>query len=453
MEEINKPQICVVGIGEVLIDKIVKNKSNEDKQQLGGAPAIFAYHAAKSHCNGVIVSAIGLDKDGNADEVGKIIQNELQSNGLSNKYIYPVKGKPSGTVIVDNSDVENPSYTIQTDVAWSRIPYTDELKELARNTKAVYYGVLASYVSGTTKNTIDKFLHDVPNDCLKIFDVNIRRNPDKNGKYTKALYSKKIILEYLRNCTVLKVNNEELEFLCRILQIKGGDVEKCYSIMDLYQKIEIMIVTMGRYGSSIYWHPNKGSKEIAHSSLSMPVNLKNTVGAGDALAGAFIGLFLRGKTHVAAHQYAARRSEIVCEAENSMPAVSQYDIFISYAHEDKGVVAEVFCKLFEALGFKIWRDTTNTECGDVFTDEIKQAIKNSEAVVFFSSHYSNDSTYVAQEIKCAVDNKKPVIPIKMDDSPYQGNIGALLNNIDYLDLNRFISSLNNKVYGNQRNKE
>lgn len=452
MGENEKRKPCVVGIGEVLLDCLGKDKKQE---KLGGAPMIFAYHAAKSNCDSVIVSAIG------NDDKGKKILKKLKRLHISSDYVKTID-KPTGSVEVDNEDLNDPKYNIMLNTAWTAIPFDDKLKKLAERTDAVYFGPLASYCGKTSKQTIDKFLDAVPKTCKKIFDVNIRRNPDKNGKYTQALYSNKLILEYLDKCNILKVNNEELEYLGRLLNLsKKGDREKCYAILNEHKNISILIVTMGRFGSSIYWRiddkdvkDDKGNKknkdsEIAFSSLGMPVNLNNTVGAGDALAGAFIGEILRGKTEIAAHQIAARRSALVCEAKHSMPPVKQHDIFISYSRNDEYIVAMIFCKLFEDWGFKLWRDKEKILHGDRFDKEIENAIKNSNTVVFFSSKHSNDSVYVKKEILFANENKKNIIPIKLDDAQYDKEINAVLRTIDHLDLYRLITSLNKQVYGKE----
>lgn len=431
------PKPCVVGIGEVLLDCFSKGKQ---RKKLGGAPMIFAYHAAKSNCDSVIVSAIG------DDDNGKKILKDLKQLHISSDHV-KIIDKPTGCVEVDNKDLNDPKYNIKLNTAWTAIPFDDDLKRLAERTDAVYFGPLASYCGKLSKQTIDKFLDAVPTTCLKIFDVNIRRNPDKNGKYTQALYSNKLILEYLERCNVLKVNNEELEYLGRLLNFsKKGDREKCYAILERYINISILIVTMGKFGSSIYWQIND---EIAFSSLGMPVNLNNTIGAGDALAGAFIGELLRGKTEIAAHQIAARRSALVCEAGRSMPPVKQHDIFISYSRNDETIVAKIFCKLFEDWGFKLWRDNNKILHGDRFDEEIENAIKNSNTVVFFSSKHSNASSFVKKEIKYAHENKKNIIPIKLDDAQYDEEINAVLRNIDHLDLYRLITSLNKQVYGQE----
>ena len=116
----------VVGLGEVLWDKF-----STGKKRLGGAPANFAYHAALFGHEGLVVSAIGPDKD------GKGIVRELKAHGLP--YHLDCVGFPTGTVDADISNPNAPVYTIHVRCAWSHIPFTDELKEIAERTKAVWH--------------------------------------------------------------------------------------------------------------------------------------------------------------------------------------------------------------------------------------------------------------------------------------------------------------------------
>ena len=53
MAEAKENSGLVIGIGEVLFDLFAEGK------QLGGAPANFAYHAARLGAEGVVVSAVG----------------------------------------------------------------------------------------------------------------------------------------------------------------------------------------------------------------------------------------------------------------------------------------------------------------------------------------------------------------------------------------------------------
>lgn len=439
MEKDNKTSIAeektkqyVVGIGEVLLDCFPNNK-----QRLGGAPTIFAYHAAQSGFDGMIISAIG--KDG----AGKKIITEVKKHNLY--YNIPeIDTMDSGLVSVNDTDSNNPKYTININKndAWTAISQSHEINTIAKNTCAVYYGPLASYCGKhISKSTIDSFLKSVPKKCYKIFDVNLRSNPNEN------LYTDDLIKEYIDKCNVLKVNMEELDYVCSINNIQYlNERKRCTELLKLYPKIKYLIVTMGADGSTIYWWDKK-IKDISFSTLAMPCKVKNTVGAGDALAGAFIGEILKGKSEVSAHHTAVQRATIVCKAGNSMPSITRKDIFISYSREDSNIVMNLFCKYFEDNGWTIWIDKEGIDYGEHFPLKIEQAIRNSNVMVYFSSKHANKSKWVTKEIKFAHANQKPIIPIKLDDEPFNESVESLFRGINYMEyaLSKLISSLNNCI--------
>ena len=115
----------IVGHGEILWDVFPSGK------KLGGAPANFAYHAAQLGHEALVVSAVGVDRNGEA------ITRELDSNALP--YHLERVPYPTGTVIADISDPNAPRYTIKTRCAWSHIPFTDELRQIASRTRAVCF--------------------------------------------------------------------------------------------------------------------------------------------------------------------------------------------------------------------------------------------------------------------------------------------------------------------------
>lgn len=422
---------CVVGIGEALLDRF-----KDGTRKLGGAPMIFAYHAAQSNCNGVIVSAVKNDKVGNS------ILEELGNHNITSEYIIPVN-KRSGTVEVDDTDPNDPKYEIKTDTAWTVIPNSNKLTKLVAETRAVYFGVLASFCGQEiTKPTIDAFLDAVPKDCKKIFDVNLRWNRDKNNEHTVPLYSDELIIEYVEKCNVLKVNNSELEYVCALFGISGNSYEKkCERFLEMKSNVQILILTMGEDGSSIYWRDEKN--EIATQSIRISVNLKNTVGAGDALAGAFIGELLCGASIPNAHYLAAQRSAHVCKTGVSMPQITRSDIFISYSRKDENVVV-FFCNKFKEKGFTVWRDKNMIDYGDEFMDEIEKAIEHCGIFVYFSSKDANKSKYVKQEIQTAKKFTKRIVPIILDDTPFPKGLRNKLKSFDQkdftlVDLTDFIS--------------
>lgn len=436
VKTIGKSEKYMVGIGEALLDIFPEGA------RLGGAPLIFAYHAGKTFGKSVIVSAVG------DDENGETIKNDVKSLGIEHKYLFTVK-KPSGTVKVDDIDPNDPNYNIETDVAWTEIPY-EGLDELAEKTAAVYYGPLASHCGDTSKQTIDRFLEAVPNDCWKIFDVNLRHNPTANNKYTDPLFSESLIKYYLGNknkCNILKVNKEELDYLCTICGVVGNlsNKKKSEALLELYPHVKILILTLGEEGSAVFWRKKekKGKTKVLYHYYGVSVEQPlNSVGAGDALAGAFIGEVLKenkkslSKVDVEnAHTVAVKRSAQVCEAGKSMPPIVHPDIFVSYARKDMNLVVS-FCRLFNAQNWSVWRDNDRIDLGDEFPEKIQKAIENCKVVVLFSSRYSKKSEYVAKEIQYASEKHKRIIPIILKKSDYNSDFESIVKWKDSLDWDK-----------------
>ena len=280
----------VVGLGEILWDKFGNSK------RLGGAPANFAYHASRFGNEGLVVSAIGNDTDG--DDIVTELDHKKLAHHLERV------DSPTGTVDVDLADANNPKYTINTDVAWSRIPFTDELAQIAAATKAVCFGSLAQWGS-VTRNTIGQFLDATPERCMKVFDVNLRQ----------SYYSKEILEDSFRRCDILKLNIDEIQTVARLFGIEAWDRQRtCRDVM-VMAGCRILIVTMGAEGSEILW-------EGGHSFLETPtVKVISTVGAGDAFTGAFVGSLLKGASIREAHGVAVHVAAYVCTREGAMPPI------------------------------------------------------------------------------------------------------------------------------------
>ena len=289
----------IIGLGEVLWDKLQKDgKPVRKGKKLGGAPANFAYHAGQFGHEGLVVSAIGLDKDG--DE----IIAELESHHLP--YHLDRVSYKTGTVDADITNPNAPVYSIHTKVAWSHIPFTDELKAIAAAAKAVCFGSLAQW-GRESRHTIRQFLDSTPEGCLKICDINLRQR----------YYKKSTIRESLKRADILKLNEEELPAITQPLgyQMAGEEV-LCRRLMRAY-KLQMIILTKGVHGSWVLW---KGGKSFQGTPK---VKVKSAVGAGDSFTGAFIGSLLNGKSIEEAHQVAVKVSAYVCTQKGAMPMIPE----------------------------------------------------------------------------------------------------------------------------------
>ena len=282
----------IAGLGEVLWDCLPEGK------KLGGAPANFAYHASMFGYQAYAVSALG------NDALGDKTVEELDKKHL--RHIMPRIDFPTGTVQVELDEEGVPTYDIKRDVAWDNIPFTAEMEDLAKRCSCACFGSLAQRNS-VSHDTIHRFLHSTPKDCLKIFDINLRQN----------FYTKEIIQESLNACDILKINDEELVTIGRLFGYPGLDMEnKCYLILGKYN-LRMLVLTCGTNGSYVF---ARGMKSYQPTPK---VEVADTVGAGDSFTGSFAAAILAGMPVEEAHKLAVEVSAYVCTQPGAMPQLPE----------------------------------------------------------------------------------------------------------------------------------
>ena len=284
----------VVGLGEVLWDVLPEGK------KLGGAPANFAYHVGQflGLDNVIAISALGED-----ELAGETIQ-ALSEHNLNT--LLPRVPYPTGTVQVTLDEQGIPSYEIKENVAWDNIPFSEDIQRIAENCHAVCFGSLAQR-NIVSRTTIQGFLAATPADCLKIFDINLRQH----------FYTKEIIQESIHRCSILKINDEELELVGQMFGYPDLDFEsKCRHILEKYD-LEMVVLTCGTNGSYVFTPDSV-------SFLETPkVKVADTVGAGDSFTGSFVASILSGKSVAEAHRIAVQVSAFVCTQNGAMPTFPQ----------------------------------------------------------------------------------------------------------------------------------
>ncbi len=280
----------VVGMGEALWDVLPEGK------KIGGAPANFAYHVSQFGLPSCVVSAVGDDPLGM-----EIIQN-FTLKGLN--FEIDTVPYPTGTVQVEIDQAGVPQYEIKENVAWDNIPYTPNLEQLAKNTKAVCFGSLAQR-NVVSRKTINQFLDAIPqeNDPLIVFDVNLRQ----------GFYNKEILCNSMERCNILKINDEELVTVSRMFGYPGIDLQdKCWILLGKYN-LKMLILTCGINGSYVFTPGNISFQPTPQ------VDVADTVGAGDSFTAAFIANILKGKSVAEAHNRAVQTSAYVCTQKGAMP--------------------------------------------------------------------------------------------------------------------------------------
>jgi hypothetical protein len=109
-------------------------------------------------------------------------------------------------------------------------------------------------------------------------------------------------------------------------------------------------------------------------------------------------------------------------------------IFLCHANEDKPQVREVYHRL-KTEGFQPWLDEEDLLPGQLWNQEIRRALRNSDFIlIFFSQTSIAKRGYVQREMKLALDTWEEVpegqihtIPIRLDAcqlperfNPFQG---------------------------------
>ncbi len=290
---LSKPITCV-GLGEILWDILPSGP------RIGGAPANFTFHAMQAGLEASAVSCVGKDERG--DEALQI----LKDSGVKVSAIR--SDKITGYVKASLDERGVPCYDFAKDTAYDHMPMTDEMRAIAHQTKVCCFGTLAQrYKDGQTRKTVAAFLDAMPENSIKVFDINLRQD----------YYDVDVIKAGLERCNVFKCNDDELPVVCKLL---GKDAE--LSPADFYNTVlkdygvELFIYTCGEKGSDIFLKDE-------HSFVPTPkVAVADTVGAGDSFTATFIALLVQGVDFKLAHQCAAQVAAYVCTCNGAMPQLS-----------------------------------------------------------------------------------------------------------------------------------
>lgn len=280
----------VAGLGEILWDLLPEGK------QLGGAPANFAWHAQQLGALGVVVSAVGEDEYGK--EILDLIRERELGEGIA------VTSHPTGTVEV-KLEKGIPDYIIHENVAWDFIELNETAVEALSNADAVCFGSLAQR-SEISRRNIHRALGMTPDDCIKVFDINLRQH----------FYSKEVITKSLQHANVFKINDEELIELKNMLELEGDDESVCQTLLKCYD-LQMVALTGGDKSSMLI-----NGHEV--SEMKTPrVEVADTIGAGDSFTAAMVMGMLNGLSLKEIHQKALEISAFVCTRNGAMPVLPE----------------------------------------------------------------------------------------------------------------------------------
>ena len=278
----NKRDTSVVGLGEILWDML------PGKKVLGGAPANFAYYVQALGVRSFFAGSVG------KDDLGKEMLKALGRLGIDRRYIFIDEIHPTGKVDVEIDKKGKPKYVFAENVAWDHIPFNRKMLKLARRASVVCFGTLTQR-SSVSKDTIRRFLKTTRPDCIRIFDINLRQ----------PFFDREIIVSTLRLSNVLKLNEDELQILCRLMNLHGSQEVLLSKLMEKFQ-LELIALTKGAKGSILF---GRGKKSV-HKGFR--VKVVDTVGAGDSFSAALAAGLLKGDDLDKINAFANRLAGFVC---------------------------------------------------------------------------------------------------------------------------------------------
>jgi len=249
----------IVGIGEALFDVF------PDRRALGGAPLNVAVHAHQLGNDGVVVSRVG------QDDLGEELIAELARRGMRTDLVQTDPDRPTSTVDVDFSPEGEPSYVINTMVAWEMLNFDFDVEDIAQNAHAICFGTLAQR-DAQSRNAIYRCL-DTARRAVRLFDVNLRQD----------YYDRRIIERSLERSTAVKLNQDELRKLSLMLGLGGAEDEAAATLLKRHE-LRFVALTRGEAGTAVY--DPAGKHEV--DAVEAPGDAGDPVGAGDATSAALL---------------------------------------------------------------------------------------------------------------------------------------------------------------------
>lgn len=248
----------IVVFGEVLFDCFP-----DETEVLGGAPFNVAWHLQAFEDAPIFISRIGNDPR------GQKVVSEMRHWGMDLSQLQVDATHPTGQVDISFLDGE-PHYVITEDCAYDFIDH-HELKPLPED-RIVYHGTLG------VRNRVSRHaLIEIASslDTSIFLDVNLRQ----------PWWTEKEVFYWLESARWVKLNQDEL----RALGFNAPDLKEAIESFCKEFALEQVILTRGEAGAMVF-DVDQGVFEVSPTDHGDPVDIVDTVGAGDA----FTSVYLHG---------------------------------------------------------------------------------------------------------------------------------------------------------------
>lgn len=266
----------------------------------GGAPMNVALNLHQLGLDSRLISAVGDDSD------GKNLTNFLKDFSLPLDFIQTNFEYETSRVLVDTIDPENIKYTIIAPVAWDFIQWNQLIDRAVSDSEAFVFGTLGIRNQVSLQTLLTLLRHPM----LRVFDANLR----------PPFYDFKVIETLLSYTDVLKINAEELAIFADYFGVPPTPSSLSERLCSQFP-IQIVCITMGSKGALIY------QKGLITTHPGYPVQVEDSIGAGDAFLSGFIKTYLDDKKPADILDFACKLGSFVATQKGGTPryANNQFD--------------------------------------------------------------------------------------------------------------------------------
>ncbi|WP_160725183.1 carbohydrate kinase family protein [Bacillus sp. USDA818B3_A] len=259
-------------IGEVLIDFIPlqKGKALKDvngfERAPGGAPANVAAAVAKFGGKASMITKLG------KDAFGDFLLEQLQQAGVNTDKISRTSEANTGLAFVSLKENGERDFSFYRNPSADLLLHENEIEEKWFSEGDILHFCSVDLVESPMKQAHVKAISSAKaKGSLISFDPNVRlplwEKPDE---------CRKTILEFIPAAHLVKISDEELEFITGI-----QDVEQAIESL-FVGDVHAVIFTKGSQGAELFVRGQH------YQSTGFSVNVQDTTGAGDAFIGGFL---------------------------------------------------------------------------------------------------------------------------------------------------------------------
>lgn len=266
----------IITIGEALIDFIPNQKGCQLKEVhgfervAGGAPANVAAAIAKLSGDAYFISQLG--KDAFGDHIIDVLNNV----NVNTEYILRTSEANTGLAFVSLKEDGNRDFSFYRNPSADMLLNKDQIKEEWFNNCKILHFCSVDLVESPMKYAHKKAIeYATKNNSIISFDPNVRLPLWDNHDDCKN-----VIREFLPLTNIVKISDEELEFITDI-----KDEQKALESL-FVGNVKVVIYTKGPDGACFITKKNNKLNIIEQHGIK--VEAIDTTGAGDSFIGSFL---------------------------------------------------------------------------------------------------------------------------------------------------------------------